>query len=379
VAVSLVFAGNGVLFASLFARLPEVQERLALSDGELGLALLGAPIGLVTAVWPAGAWIARAGSKRVGAVGAAAYVAALVLPALATGLPTLIAAMLALGASSGMLDVAMNAQGVAVERGYPRRIFASLHAAFSFGALAGAVAGGLVAEAGVPLAAHLLATGALIGAAYALAIPRFVPDDGAAPSGEAPAARRRPALVRPSGPLLMLGVVALVTLLAEGALNDWSAVYLSGVHDAGPGLAAAGLAAFSTAMGVGRLAGDPLAERIGSARLARSGLLVAAAGYTGAALAPSAGAALAAFVTLGLGLSSVYPLCLRMATELPGVSTAGAIAAVTTTGYTGFLAGPPLVGFVAEATSLRVSLAALGLLCLVGAGNIRRAQGVRAG
>ena len=96
-------------------------------------------------------------------------------------------------------------------------------------------------------------------------------------------------------------------------------------------------------MGVGRLAGDPLAERIGGARLARSGLLVAAAGFTGAALAPGAAAALAAFVTLGLGLAAVYPLCLRLATEQPGVSAAGAIAAVTTTGYTG-LPGRPAAG-----------------------------------
>ena len=194
-----------------------------------------------------------------------------------------------------------------------------------------------------------------------------MPAASAAASARARAARRawprrgprggtgaRPVRCAPTGPLLALGAVALCTLLAEGALNDWSAVYLADVHDAGPGLAAAGLAAFSVAMGVGRLAGDPLAERIGGARLARSGLLVAAAGFAGAALAPGAAAALAAFVTLGLGLAAVYPLCLRLATEQPGVSAAGAIAAVTTTGYTGFLAGPPLVGFIAEAASLRV-------------------------
>ena len=376
-AVSVVFAGNGVLFASLFARLPEVQARLALGDGELGLALLGAPVGLVAAVWPAGAWISRAGSRRVGVVAGAGYVVALALPSLAGGLGTLLAAMCALGATSGMLDVAMNAQGVTVERAYPRRIFSSLHAAFSFGVLAGALSGGLVAEAGVPLTAHLVATGGLVGAAFAAAFPVFLPDGEGGRTGA-----RGVAFVRPTGPLLALGAVALCTLLAEGALNDWSAVYLADVHAAGPGLAAAGLAAFSVAMGVGRLIGDPLAERIGGARLARSGLLVAAAGFAGAALAPGAAAALAAFVTLGLGLAAVYPLCLRLATEQPGVSAAGAIAAVTTTGYTGFLAGPPLVGFIAEAASLRTSLAAVGLLCLTATaliGNSSRAAGVRGG
>ena len=126
---------------------------------------------------PAGAWITRAGSRRIGAVGAAGYVAALALPSLAGNLVALMAAMLALGAASGILDVAMNAQGVTVERAYPRRIFASLHAAFSFGALTGALSSGLVAEAGVPLTAHLLATGALVGAAFAASLRAFLPDE----------------------------------------------------------------------------------------------------------------------------------------------------------------------------------------------------------
>ena len=267
--------------------------------------------------------------------------------------------MLALGAASGMLDVAMNAQGVTVERAYPRRIFASLHAAFSFGALAGALSGGLVAEAGVPLTAHLLATGALVGAAFAVAIRAFLPDEdaGTRPRAARPARRRgtrraaHGATARRRGrggaatpARCCVGArrrrVALCTLLAEGALNDWSAVYLADVHDAGPGLAAAGLAAFSVAMGVGRLAGDPLAERIGGARLAALGLLVAAAGFAGAALAPGAAG----------GAGRVRHARARPRGGLSALPAAGdraagrlgrrAIAAVTTTGYTG-LPGRP--------------------------------------
>ena len=358
-AVSVVFAGNGVLFASLFSRLPAVQERLALSEGELGLALLGGPIGLVGAVALAGAGVVRAGSRPVSALGAAGYAGGLALPAFVPGLAGLFGALVLLGAASGVLDVAMNAQGVTVERRYPRRIFASLHGAFSFGALAGALTGGLAAEAGVALGVHLALVALVVAVALAPAIHAFLPD--------APEARSGPAFARPSRPLAALGAVALCALLAEGAMNDWSAVYLDQEQGSAPGAAAAGLAAFSVAMGLGRLAGDALATRTGARRLARTGLLVAAAGFAATAAAPGPGSALAAFVALGLGLAAVYPLCLRAAAAQPGLPAAASLAAVTTTGYTGFLAGPPLVGLLAEASSLRTSFAAVGALCLAAA------------
>ncbi len=358
-AVSAVFAANGAMFASLFSRLPEVQERLGLDEGELGLALLGAPVGLVGAVALAGAAVVRAGSRRVSGIGAAGYAGLLVLPAVVPGLAGLAAAMLVLGAASGILDVAMNTQGVTVERRHPKRIFASLHAAFSFGALVGALGGGVMATAGVGLVPHLVGVGVVAGTVLAVAIAAFLPDAAEARSG--------PAFARPTRPLAALGVVALCALLAEGAMNDWSAVYLDEVQRAGPGTAAAGLAVFSVAMGLGRLAGDPLAERTGARALAGGGLVLAAAGFLAAAAAPGVATTLAAFVALGFGLAAVYPLCLRAAAGVPGLPAAAAIAAVTTTGYTGFLAGPPLVGLLAEATSLRASLAAVAALCLVAA------------
>jgi len=306
----------------------------------------------------------RAGSRRVSVIGAAGYAGGLALPAFVPGLAGLFGALLLLGAASGVLDIAMNAQGVTVERRYPRRIFASLHAAFSFGALAGALTGGLAAEAHVALGAHLAAVAVAVAVAMGVAIRAFLPD--------APEARSGPVFARPSRPLAALGAVALCALLAEGALNDWSAVYLAREHGAEPGAAAAGLAAFSVAMGLGRLAGDALAARTGARRLARGGLLVAAAGFAAAAAAPAAGSALAAFVALGLGLAAVYPLCLRAAAAQPGLPAAASMAAVTTTGYTGFLAGPPLVGLLAEASSLRASFAVVGALCL-GAAVLARA------
>ncbi len=358
VAVSAVFAGNGALFGALFARLPEVQERLGLSEGELGVALLGAPVGLLAAVALAGAAVVRHGSRRVSALAAAGFVLVIVLPALAPSLAVLVGALLLLGAAAGSLDVAMNAQGVAVEARHPRRIFASLHAAFSFGALAGAGVAALTAAAGIGLVAHLVAVAVVVGAVFALGIRAFVPDTAASDA---------PAFARPTWALAALGVVALCALLAEGAMGDWAAVYAARELGAAAGPAAAGLAVFQLAMGIGRLAGDPVADRVGDRALARGGMVLAAGALAVAAAAAGPAVAYVAFAALGLGLAAVFPLCLRAAAARPGVPAAAAIAAVTTTGYVGLLAGPAVVGLVAEATSLRVSLLAIAALCLAAA------------
>ena len=175
---------------------------------------------------------------------------------------------------------------------------------------------------------------------------------------------RGAARLAPPRALLGLGAVAFCVLLAEGALNDWSAVYLSRVHDAAPATAAAGLAVFSLTMGGSRLAGDRLAAAFGSRAVARGGLLLGAAGFAAAAVAPSAPAAIVAFAGLGLGLASVYPFTMRAAAARSDVPAGVAIGAVTTLGYVGFLLGPPLVGLLAHATSLRVALAVVGGLCL---------------
>ncbi len=362
--MTAVFAGNGALFGSLFGRLPEIQDRLGLSEGELGLALLGGPVGLIAAVAIVGAAVVRFGSRRLSALGGLAYAAGIVLPALASSGWALAGTLVLLGAASGTLDVAMNTQGVTVEKRYPRRIFASLHAGFSFGLLGGAASAGLVAAAGVPLTAHLLGVAAVVAAVIGAGVSQFLTD--ADPDADA-AAGTRAAFARPSRALLALGAIAFAVLLAEGALNDWSAIYLSDVHDTGPGTAAAGLAVFSLAMAAGRLTGDRLAERLGSGALARGGLLLGAAGFAVAALAPGPATAIGAFVALGLGLASVYPLVMRAAATRADVPAGAAIAAVTTTGYVGFLAGPPLVGLVAHATSLRVSLLVVGALVVVAA------------
>ena len=349
-AVAAVFFLNGFGFASWVVRIPAVQEKLALSEGPLGIALLGAAVGLLISTPLAGWLVARLGSRPV--VGVTSLLVALVLLplALAPNLPLLVLANVAGGGFAGALDVSMNAQAVAVEKRYARPIMSSFHAAFSFGGLAGAASGGLVASLGIGVFPHLAGIAALSATAAVVAYRSLLP--ASADAGGAGG----PAFARPTRGLLGLGVISFCVLLGEGAMADWSAVYLRGTLETGPGFAAAGYAAFSLTMATGRLVGDRLTARLGPVRLVRAGAVVAAGGLgLGLALGHPL-IALAGFACAGAGFSIVFPTALSAAGRAEGVTAGPTIAAVSTAGYFGFLIGPPTIGFAAEALGLGVAL-----------------------
>lgn len=355
-AVTVVFALNGFMFGSLMARVPAIKGDLALSDGELGLALLCSSLGLVLSQPLAGAASARFGSRPVVAAGVGLYGGLLSLPALAPDLAALVAAFAILGLGAGFLDVAMNAQGVQAEQRHERAIFSSFHAAFSFGAMAGAGAAGVAAASGVGPEPHLAVVGAAVIALGLAAAARMLPASADAQTGGQ-------LFARPSRKLLAFATIAFCALLVEGSASDWSAVLLAEWREASEGLAAGGLAAFSAAMGAGRLAGDPLRERLGPMGLMRAGAVAGLAGTTLVVLPLPAAVTIAGFVVVGLGIASTFPLALLLAAEAPGATTAPAIAAVSTTGYAGLLAGPAIIGGLAEVSSLPAALCATALAC----------------
>jgi MFS family permease len=359
VAVAGIFALNGALFASIFSRLPAIQDRTGLGPGALGLALLCSMAGLLLAQVIAGAVVARAGSRPLIIAGGLAYAGGLLPIALSTSFATLAASFALVGMSNGLLDLSMNVQGLTVERRLGRPVLASLHASFSFGALGGAAAGGAVAGAGVAVLPHL-AVAACLGAATVLVASRFLLP------GAVDAAPQGPMLARPTRALAALGAFAFCVLLAEGAVNDWVAVYLHRELDTGEGLAAAGLAVFSLTMAFGRLTGDRMTEAFGSRRLARGGSLLAGGGMAAAVAAGDAPTALAGFAAMGIGLAALFPLALRAASA-QGAAAAPSVAAVSAVGYTGFLAGPPSVGGLAQAAGLRAGLGLVVVLCVVAA------------
>ncbi|MGY1680736.1 MFS transporter [Geodermatophilus sp. SYSU D01176] len=359
-AVAAVFALDGAVFGSWAARVPDVAATVGVGHSALGVALLCLSIGALAAMQVTGALCARLGAGVVTTLGAFLLCVSVVLPGLATSMPGLCAALLVFGGATGMVNVAANAVGVTVEGRLARPVLSGLHAGFSFGGLAGALLGGLLATvAGV--AAHLVLVGAAGLLVTAWAARALAGADGprpAAPRAAAADERRS----RPTAVLVVLGAIAGCTAFGEGALSDWGALHLRDELGATTAVAAAGYAGFSLAMACGRLAGGRLVAALGERRLLAGGTVLAAAGGIAAVTATSVPTALAGFVVVGLGLANVFPLAVSRAGLLGG---ARGIALATTVGYTGLLGGPPLIGLVAEHAGLPAALATVPLLALV--------------
>ena len=346
VAIALIFFVNGTMIGAWGSRIPALRDRLDLSTGQLGIALAFVAAGALIAMPLAGSLAARVGSRPPTRVFVLAMCGVPVLSAVAPSFGLLLLAALALGAANGGVDVAMNTQGTTIEQRRGRLLLGRLHAAFSAGGLAGAASGALAVEAGLSAAAHLTILGALCAAAVAAT-------SGALVGGDAQPDRSEPTFARPTRPLAALGILAFCCLLAEGAALDWGAVYVDDDLGASASLAALAYAAFSATMLTGRLLSDRLVTAFGPVALLRAGGVVAGGGLAIALAIGQPAVALLGFAALGAGLSVVIPLVFRAATLRGG---APALAAVSTLGYTGFLTGPPLIGAIADATSLATGL-----------------------
>jgi HAD superfamily hydrolase (TIGR01509 family) len=374
-AITLVFFADGLLIGSWAARIPAVQRETELTSGELGAALFAMSLGALLAMPTAGRLSERIGSRPVTLAALLGGGAALVLTAGAGGLAGLGAALFLFGAGFGAVNVAANAQGIALERLSSRSILSSFHAAFSFGGLAGAGLGAIAAAAGIDPLEHFAAIAVVIALSAVAAGRSLLPPN-------ADDREPTPILARPQRSLLVLGAAAFFTLMAEGAAADWSAVYLSDSLGAGAAAAALGYTAFSLAMAASRVFGDRLNGHLGPVALARGGGLLAASALTLALVSGSTVVALIGFAAMGAGLGVVVPVLFRAAGSTPGVSAAAGVAAVSTIGWFGFLAGPPAIGVTADAIGLRSSLAivvvaTLALALLAGSAGPRRRRSFR--
>jgi fucose permease len=356
-AVSTVFCLHGLASGLWVARIPAVQETLNLGVGALGLALLGSGIGSLAAMLPMGALIARRGSRRVTLGAGLGTAVSLVLLALAYDGLSLFGALVAWGATLGTLDVAMNAQGSAIEQRRGRPIMSSLHGVWSTGSMSGAALGALLAAADVPPRMSFLSAAVILVVAVTYAVRRFVPDRDAS-------AKR--AFVWPRGALLLLSVVVFCAVMVEGAMFEWSGVYLRRVLDAAEATAAAGPSFFAAAMAIGRLVGDQITGRFGAGAVARACAMLGAVGVAGIVLAPRTEVVYGCLVLVGFGLSVLVPLAFSAAGREREMPAGAAIAAVATVGYSAFLFGPPTIGLVAEVVTLRGAFALmLGLLLVI--------------
>ncbi len=358
IAVFVVFALNGAAFGSWAPRMPALAESLRAEPGTLGLALLGASVGMVLAASFCGGVVERVGARVGIAVPLLVGAAALPVIGLAGSVAALAGVLFVLGAAVGVVDVAMNVAGVAVERAGGKAIMPVLHAGFSVGAMLGAGGAALAAGQGWSITAHLGVV-AVITALVLFAVIRSVPATAAA-TAEQPAANgkvaRRPVL-------WLLASIALCSAIAEGGSADWSALLLVTEHGMSQGAAALGYAAFSLAMAVARFAGAWTQNRFGAARTLAGGSVLASVGLLLAALLPGGG--YPGFVLAGAGLAAAFPIALGLAgaagRRADGSGGEREIAFVSALAYSGFLLGPPMIGGIAQLTSLSMSFVAVGL------------------
>ena len=351
-AVAVTFAVNGMLVGSWAPRIPEIKSHLDLSAGALGIALLAPALGTVFAARTAGARIARHGSPAAIRVFAVAYCLLAWVPGAAPNLAWLWLGLLAWGAFMGSMDVAMNAQGVTVESRYGRPVLSSFHAIWSVGSFTGAVFGGIGAALHVHVAVQQLALGCCLAVAVLFASRWFLPEVGHEPSP------RKRLLRIPRAPetrLVLLGVAAIFALMVEGAVTDWSGVLLRDHLDATGTQVSFGYAAFCVTMTGGRFAGDRVVQALGRAKCFAVLSVLGAVGLAGGMLTGSLAGAVVGFAVLGLGLSIMVPVLFSTAADTDGPA-GPSIAAVAALGCVGMLAGPSLIGLVAQLSSVPAAL-----------------------
>jgi len=363
-ATRLIFLVSGLGMAAWAPMVPYAKARLGLDEAELGLLLLAFGGGSMASMPLVGLLTHRFGSRRVIGVGGLMLCLALPLLAIAPGAATLALGLLYFGAALGAVDVAMNAHAVEVERRDGRSLMSGFHGLFSIGGLGGAAGMSLLLALGMPLATAAVAVSVLLAVVVAMQWPSLIDEPDRA--GE-----RAAAFGMPRGIVLVLGLLCFISFLAEGSMLDWSAVFLRDVRGFSAASAGIGYAAFSVAMALGRLTGDWIVARFGPVLTVRLGACTAAAGFLLASMLAWPPAALIGFVLVGLGAANIVPVMFGAAGRLPGTSPGMAIATVTTLGYAGLLSGPALIGFLAQASSLAVALAAVAGLLLLTAASAR--------
>jgi MFS family permease len=363
-AVALCYFHNAVFYANLVPRLPEVKADLGLSNASLGAALAALPLGALLAGLTSAAFIRRFSSARVATAGLVLLGLSLWAVAVAPNWPALAAALLLAGALDAVIDVAQNAHGLRVQRLYRRSILNGFHGIWSIGAVSGGLLGSAAAGLGIPLVVHLGTSAIVFGALALLAFRALLPgdDDADRDAEPEPADEGIPAIQQPHArrtavlTLAALGVLAACGAFVEDAGASWSALYLRTELAAGAATAGLGFVALQGAMTVGRLTGDRAVDRFGQRRVVQVGGALTAVGMGAALTLPSTPTTLAGFALAGLGVATLVPAVYHAADELPGLRRGTGLAVINWLLRIGFLLSPPVIGVLADATSLRVAL-----------------------
>lgn len=358
-AISALFLVMGLIFASWASRIPDIKQSLGLSDAQLGGVLFAAPLGQVLSIAFSAWLIERSGSRKVVVLSMVLFAISLVCLGLAPSMALLFAALFGFGFTDNMLNISLNSQAVGVETLYGRSIMATFHGMWSLGGLLGGILGAVLAPLGVRPLAHFCLVLAL-GLTVLLALWRWtLPRD-------VRLGKKRQAAVgkvsyRPDLYLVLLGLIAFGCMATEGAMYDWSSVYFAQVVRPGEDLIRAGYVACMAAMVLGRFVADRLISHYGATLVLQLSGVCIAAGMALALLWPRLHTATAGLALVGFGMASVVPLCYSLAGKSRKVPTSVAISLVSSLSFLGFLACPPMVGFLSHLMDLRWALAPIVL------------------
>lgn len=356
-ATMALFFIAGMAYASWGVHVPTVRDKFHLEPAALSLALFVLTGGSIAATVGSAKWIARVGTRRACLVGGLVMAASMALILAAPTFLAMLPVLAAFGAGMATMDVAMNAEASAVEQALGRPIMSSLHGMFSIGGMAGAAAGGVALAHGMASGIHMLLAALVSAGVLVLACPAVLPH---VPHTDNHHESTRASRWR-SPVLWALGAVALIALVAEGAMYDWAAVYMRDIVHSTPAFASAGYAAFTGAMAAGRFAGDAVRARFGAVQLVFVSAALACAGMVGALVLPFSVTALAGFAMMGLGLANMMPVLFAAAMRVKGIHAAEGLAHVASIAYVGLLFGPVLIGGVAQATNLPIGLSVVAL------------------
>ncbi|WP_316525531.1 MFS transporter [Kitasatospora brasiliensis] len=348
VAIGALFLVLGFQYATWVSRVPALKARLDLGEAQIGLLLMTCGIGAAVSFPLVTVLMRRLGSRLLSVLSALVLGGVLLALSVVPNYPVTLLVLFLDGAAVGCLNVAMNAQGAALEARYERTTMSRLHATFSAGSLLAALLASGVTSATGTLAVHFGLAAALLAVLVVAARPGLLADGPAEAAAEPEEKKRRRGFVLPSAVTLWMGLAMVFGTVTEGAMNDWSALYLKDYAHAGAGLAPMGIAVVSVMMVCARIFADGWRTRFGDGRIVRTGSLLAGLGLALALAVGGVVPTLLGFACVGLGVAAVTP-CVYVAAARQGPDALSLVAAM---GTTGLLAGPAVIGFIAGATSL---------------------------
>lgn len=359
--IRALFLCEAVVLTSIFPRFPDLKETLALDHAQLGLSLLGLPLGTLLSLVLAGGLVDRLGTKRASLIGISLVATSMILPTLAVSMMALFVALFVVGLSLALIEIGMNVDADRVEKWVSKPIMSSCHGFWSLGALIGTGLGALCAGMGISPLHQIMIVSPIFGIAGILIVQLRTPIPVPPPS-----AQLAPTFALPTRALLGVAVFAVGLQMSEGAAFDWSGIYMKEVVGANATFIGMAYFSFTLPMAIGRFFGDHFRTVLGPVRLARITTLIGCLGLLILGLTETAIGSILAWGLVGLGASMAFPLAVTAAAERDDRPAAVNVASVFLVAFTAFVIGPPLIGFVSKLVGLQNGLMALLPFCILG-------------